>query len=54
VQVTHATAPGFKFIRGQPADSPRLAPLGAHDPHRPTVEDMATEVEAVTLGSRLG
>jgi hypothetical protein len=54
VQVTYSTAPGFTFTRGEPADSPRLAPLGTSVPRRPTVADIAGEMEAASLRSRLG
>ncbi|MDT7786681.1 MAG: hypothetical protein QOF58_5100 [Pseudonocardiales bacterium] len=45
VLVTYTTAPGFTFTRGEWADSPRLAPVGTHEPYRPTVADMAREAE---------
>ncbi|MDQ1667403.1 MAG: hypothetical protein QOH75_3434 [Actinomycetota bacterium] len=46
VLVTYTTAPGFTFTRGEWADSPRLAPVGIHEPYRPTAAGMAREVKA--------
>jgi hypothetical protein len=46
VLVTYTTAPGFTYTRGEWADSPRLAVLGAHESHEPSVADLAREIEA--------
>jgi hypothetical protein len=53
VLVTYSTAPAFTFTWGEWADSDLLAVLGAHEPYRPTVDDILAEVAAARLRSAL-
>jgi hypothetical protein len=53
VLVTYTTAPGFTHTRGEWADSDVLAPLGAQESYRPSIDDVDVEIEAAAQRSRL-
>jgi hypothetical protein len=53
VLVTYSTAPGFTFTRGEWADSDRLAPVGTHEPHSWTADDLPAELAAAMQRSQL-